>query len=163
PFGKESSVKKLATLTLISLLVLVLTVQPTYGVLGLFDIVYDPVVDASIAAQTAMQSTNWVQEMLNQVEQISTAVDTYIKLKETYDLATYMAQYLKGLNAYALAIGRWQGPGTARDLFGVTGGIQQAMGGELSPALAESYARSINQLNGYDAETLAGMNDLTRE
>ena len=162
--------KKLATLTLISLLVLVLTVQPTYGVLGLFDIVYDPVVDASIAAQTAMQSTHWVQELLNQVEQIRTAVDTYLKLKETYDkiketydLATYMAQYLKGLDAYALAIGRWQSPGAARDLFGVTGGIQQAMGGELSPALAESYARSINQLNGYAPEVLAGMNDLTRE
>src|SRR5262249_26409798 len=155
--------KKLTTLTLVSLLVVVLTVQPTFGVLGLFDIVYDPVVDASIAAQAAMQSSNWFQELLNQVEQIRTAVDTYLKLKETYDLATYMAQYLKGLGAYTLDIGTWQGPGAAKDLFDVTGGIQQAMGGELSPALAESYARSINQLNDYDPAVLAGMNDLTRE
>jgi hypothetical protein len=72
--------KKIATLTLVSLLALVLTVQPTYGVLGLVDIVYDPTVDATIAAQTAMQSTNWVQELLNQVEQIRAAVDTYLKL-----------------------------------------------------------------------------------
>jgi len=162
--------KKLATLTLVSLLALVLTVQPTYGVLGLFDIVYDPTVDATLVAQTAMQSANWVQELLNQVDQLRTAVDTYLKLKETYDkiketydLAVYMSQYLKGLDRYALAEGRWQGPGPARDLFGVTDGIQQAMGGNLSPALPESYARSINQLNGYDAEVLAGMNDLTRE
>ena len=162
--------KKLTTLILVSLLVVVLTVKPTFGVLGLFDIVYDPAVEATIAAQTAMQSSNWIQELLNQVEQIRTAVDTYLKLKETYDkiketydLANYMARYLKGLGAYTLGIGSWQGPGAAKDLFGVTGGIQQAMGGELSPALAESYARSINQLNGYDPGILAGMNDLTRE
>jgi hypothetical protein len=88
-----------------------------------------------------MQSANWIQELLNQVDQLKTAVDTYLKLKETYDkiketydLATYMAQYLKGLDRYALAKGRWQAPGAARDLFGVTGGIQQAMGGELTAA-----------------------------
>jgi len=155
--------KRIIALSLICLLVLVLTVQPTYGVLGLFDIVYDPTVDATIAAQTAMQAGNWVQELLNQVDQIKTAIDTYLQLQETYDLAAYMAQYLKGLEAYALAIGQWQGPGPARDLFGVTEGIQQAMGGQLTPALAESYAQSINQLNGYDPEILAGMNDLTRE
>ena len=89
--------KKLATLTLVSLLALVLTVQPTYGVLGLFDIVYDPTVDATIAAQTAMQSANWVQELLNQVDQLRTAVDTYLKLKETYDKIkeTYDLEYGK--------------------------------------------------------------------
>jgi hypothetical protein len=54
-----------------------------------------------------------------------------------------MAQYLKWLDRYALAKGRWQGPGAARDLFGVTGGIQQAMDGELTAALAESYARAL--------------------
>jgi hypothetical protein len=155
--------KKLATLSLISLLLLILVVHPTYGVLGLFDIVYDPTVDATIAAQSAMQAGNWVQELLNQVDQIKTAVDTYLQLQETYDLAEYMAQYLKGLEAYVLAIGQWQGPGVARDLFGVTGGIQQAMGGQLTPALAESYAQSINQLNGYDPGVLADMNDMTRE
>src|SRR5262245_17104331 len=122
--------RKAATVTLVSLLVLVLAVQPSYAILGIFDIVYDPTVDATIAAQTAMQSGNWVQQLLNQVEQIKTAVDTYLKLKETYDkiketyeLAQKMAQYLKGLDAYALALGQWQGPGSAKDLFGVTSGI----------------------------------------
>ncbi len=151
--------RKATTVTLVSLLVLVLTVQPSYAILGIFDIVYDPTVEATIAVQTAMQSTNWVQQLLNQVEQIKTAVDSYIKLKETYDkiketydLAKKMSQYLTGLDAYALALGGWQGPGGSKDLFGVTSGIQMAMGGSLSPELGKSYGNSTNPLNSYAAE-----------
>jgi hypothetical protein len=162
--------KKSTTVTLVSLLVLVLAVQPSYAILGVFDIVYDPTVEATIAVQTAMQSTNWVQQLLNQVEQIKTAVDSYIKLKETYDkiketydLAKKMSQYLTGLDAYALALGGWQGPGSSKDLFGVTSGIQMAMGGSLSPDLGKSYGNSTNPLNSYAAEVIASMNALTKD
>jgi hypothetical protein len=100
--------RKITSLALVSLLTLGLAVQPSYAILGIFDVVYDPVVEAAIAAQTAMQSANWIQQLLNQVEQIRTALDTYIKLKETYDkiketydLAKRMSEYLTSLDAYA--------------------------------------------------------------
>ena len=162
--------KRLSIVILVSLLSLILAVQPSYAILGLFDIVYDPIVDANVVAQTAMQAANWIQELLNQAEQIQYAIDTYLqlkeaylKIKETYDLALKMSQYLKGLDSYAIGFGHWQGAGAANDPFGTIGGIQQAMSGIYNmAALGKSYGASILELAQYDPATLATMADLEK-
>ena len=133
-------------------------------------IVFDPSVDASIGTLTGLTTSNQIQQILNQIEQIKTAVDTYLelietykKVKETFDLAKKMSQFLSGLGAYALATGNWQNAGGAKDVFGTTGGIQEAMSGVLTPRLGPSYIESTNQLNAYDAATLGAMTQLEKD
>ena len=155
--------KKLITMTLIASLILMSPAKHFAQIL-FPTIVYDPSVDASIGALNAATTANQIQQILNQIDQIKTAVDTFLKLKETYDkiketydLAKKMSQYLTGLDAYAMGLGQWQGPGGSKDLFGVTGGIQLAMGGSLTPQLGKSYGDSTNPLNAYAPEMLAAM------
>ena len=124
----------------------------------------------SIGALNATTTANQIQQILNQIEQIKTAVDTFLKLKETYDklketydLAKKMSEYLAGLDAYAMALGQWQGPGGAKDLFDVTAGIQLAMGGSLTPKLGTSYGNSTNPLYAYAPEMLASMTSYAKD
>ena len=155
--------KKLITMILIASLILMSPAKHFAQIL-FPTIVFDPSVDASIGALNAATTANQIQQILNQIDQIKTAVDTFLKLKETYDkiketydLAKKMSQYLTGLDAYAMGLGQWQGPGGSKDLFGVTGGIQLAMGGSLTPQLGKSYGDSTNPLNAYAPEMLAAM------
>ena len=144
--------KRLIALTLIAGLTLL---SPTKHLAQLFlpTIVFDPSVDASIGALNATTTANQIQQILNQIEQIKTAVDTFLKLKETYDklketydLAKKMSEYLAGLDAYAMTLGQWQGPGGAKELFDVTTGIQLAMGGSLTPQLGTVDGNSTSPL-----------------
>jgi hypothetical protein len=161
--------KKLIALTLIAGFTLL---SPVNHLAQLFlpTIVFDPSVNASIGALNATSTANQIQQILHQIEQIKTAVDTFLKLKETYDkiketydLAKKMSEYLKGLDAYAMGLGQWQGPGASKDLFGVTGGIQLAMGGSLTPQLGKSYGESTNPLNAYAPEMLASMSSYEKD
>ncbi len=151
--------KKIAAVTLLLTLALPMSSYAFFFPM----IVFDPTVNGAIDALNAATTANQIQQILNQIEQIKTAVDTYLQLKETYDLAKRMSQYLTGLNIYALELGRWQGPGGGKDLFGSTSGIQQAMGGQLTPALPRSYSESTNPLNSYTPEFIAAMNSLTKD
>ena len=112
----------------------------------------------------AATTANQIQQILNQIEQIKTAVDTFLKLKETYDkiketydLAKKMSEYLTGLDAYAMALGQWQGPGGSKDLFGVTAGIQLAMGGSLTPTRQELWRQHESSQRVCSGD--AGLND----
>ena len=51
--------KRLSIVILVSLLSLILAVQPSYAILGLFDIVYDPIVDANVVAQPCKLPTGY--------------------------------------------------------------------------------------------------------
>ena len=161
--------KRFIALTLIAGLTL-LSPAKHFAQLFLPTIVFDPSVNASIGALNATTTANQIQQILNQIEQIKTAVDTFLKLKETYDklketydLAKKMSEYLAGLDAYAMALGQWQGPGGAKDLFDVTAGIQLAMGGSLTPNLGTSYGNSTNPLYAYAPEMLASMTSYAKD
>src|ERR1044071_569189 len=80
-------------------------------------LVFDPSVNTSIGALNTANTANQIQQILNQIEQIKTAVDTFLKLQETYDLAKKMSEFVSGLNTYAMGLGHWQGPGSSKDLF----------------------------------------------
>ncbi|HEU0006849.1 MAG TPA: hypothetical protein VFS12_12740 [Terriglobia bacterium] len=60
--------------------------------------------NASTGTLNATTAANQIQQILNQIEEIKTAVDTFLKL-------------LAGFDAYAVALGQWQGPGGAKDLL----------------------------------------------
>lgn len=162
--------KKALVITLVAVLVVLPALAPTFAIFGIFDIVYDPTVDATIASQTAMEAANWVEHLLNQVQQVKYAIDTYIQLQQTYakvkesfDLAKQMSKYLTSLDNYNIPLGRWQGPGGGKDLFGTTDGIRAAMGGMYDMArLARSYAESTKQLEDYDSGTLTAMSPLEK-
>ncbi|MEW5980409.1 MAG: hypothetical protein AB1898_31875 [Acidobacteriota bacterium] len=155
--------KKLLTLTLVLTLSLAFPAQSS-AQLFFPTLVFDPSVNASIGSLTTLTTTNQIQQILNQIEQIRTAVDTYLKLKDTYELASRMAEYLKGLDTYSMAFGNWQNSGGAVDLFDTTQGIQAAMSGHYDMgSLGRSYNQSIKRLNNYDPPMVDNMNPMVRD